>query len=138
MNIEEIIPTITKNRENRFGSAKTTTIWNKTHGKCGYCGIKLRENGPNKEDPDIFTLDHIIPLSKGGTKDIKNLLGACKKCNNLKGGSDNLDFLRMRILISQDKMPKFNEKQFNYLYNKGINLGRLIKYEFYFEKLGIK
>jgi len=40
---------------------------------CVYCGIN--EN---------LTLDHLIPKHKGGTDDIRNIVVACGKCNNLK------------------------------------------------------
>ena len=40
---------------------------------CAYCGL-------NKAD----TIDHIIPLTKGGTNGIENLLPACRSCNSQK------------------------------------------------------
>lgn len=33
----------------------------------------------------LFTIDHVIPLSKGGTNDISNLKTCCKYCNQKKG-----------------------------------------------------
>lgn len=136
-------PVITPNRKNKFGSGKTTEAWNKTRGRCGYCGRKLRANftrdpkDTSKEPDDLFTLDHIIPVSKGGTKEINNLLASCRLCNNLKGNSDNLDLLRMKLLINAGKLTKFNERQFEFLLTRGINLGRIARYQFYFEKLGV-
>jgi 5-methylcytosine-specific restriction endonuclease McrA len=40
---------------------------------CFYCGSK-----------DQITLDHIIPIIKGGTHSIGNLTAACKSCNSSK------------------------------------------------------
>jgi hypothetical protein len=34
--------------------------------------------------PDPFSIEHIIPRSKGGTNDLDNLAMACQGCNNLK------------------------------------------------------
>lgn len=45
--------------------------------KCLYCGCWL--------DEGTATIDHLHPLSKGGTSHIKNLVLACKKCNQAKG-----------------------------------------------------
>lgn len=129
---------ITKARANRFGSTKTTEVYNRTNGRCAYCGVKLQDNATGKEDHDIFTLDHILPISKGGTRDISNLRSCCKRCNNLKGGNDNIDYLRMRLLIDSGKMTRFTERQFEYLYKRGINLGKIHRYEFYYEKIGVK
>lgn len=44
---------------------------------CQYCGAC----GPDVE----LEIDHVIPVSRGGTDDIKNLKTACFKCNSGKG-----------------------------------------------------
>lgn len=50
-----------------------------THPFCQWCGIRLGS--------DSATTDHIIPLSKGGTNEWKNLCLACVGCNTDKGNS---------------------------------------------------
>lgn len=52
-------------------------IYENQNGKCAYCG--------QRRNIKYMTVDHIIPLSKGGTNDIGNLQCTCKRCNNLKG-----------------------------------------------------
>jgi len=44
--------------------------------KCEYCGVDLNES--------IATIDHKIPLRKGGTIDRSNLVAACRQCNMTK------------------------------------------------------
>ncbi|HEO64786.1 MAG TPA: HNH endonuclease [Spirochaetes bacterium] len=44
---------------------------------CAYCGKRLPK--------DQLTLDHVIPLSKGGKKAWNNIVAACNSCNNKKG-----------------------------------------------------
>ena len=45
-------------------------------GICHYCGRKV---GPSQ-----LTMDHVIPLSRGGKSIRSNLVPACKDCNNKK------------------------------------------------------
>jgi len=43
--------------------------------KCAYCGIKHKS----------LTVDHVIPVSKGGKSTFENCVAACSKCNTKKG-----------------------------------------------------
>ena len=52
------------------------------------------------------TIDHIMPLSRGGTNDIKNLQLACKRCNSMKS---NMTMDDMMGQISE--ILKYNRKQ---------------------------
>jgi len=45
-------------------------------GVCHYCG---RETPPTE-----LTMDHIVPLSRGGVSSKGNLVPTCKSCNNMK------------------------------------------------------
>lgn len=53
-----------------------------------------------------MTIDHIMPLSRGGTNDIKNLQLACKRCNSMKS---NMTMDDMMGQISE--ILKYNRKQ---------------------------
>jgi 5-methylcytosine-specific restriction endonuclease McrA len=45
-------------------------------GVCYYCGRLL--------EPKDLTMDHIIPLARGGRSTKENLVPCCKDCNNKK------------------------------------------------------
>lgn len=45
---------------------------------CEYCISQLRYS------PDPFSVDHLIPLARGGTGDVDNLAFACQGCNGFK------------------------------------------------------
>jgi 5-methylcytosine-specific restriction endonuclease McrA len=47
------------------------------HPFCVYCGCELQW--------ESSTVDHVVPLSKGGTHDLENLVLACEPCNTRKG-----------------------------------------------------
>jgi len=58
----------------------TTVEWKKrlvqSNGRCTYCGTKV--------DPSKVVLDHIVPLSKGGSSSASNVTPACSSCNSNK------------------------------------------------------
>ncbi|MGZ4431542.1 MAG: HNH endonuclease, partial [Gaiellales bacterium] len=45
--------------------------------RCSYCG---RDGGPND-----LTVDHVKPLSRGGSHTWDNVVAACRRCNHRKG-----------------------------------------------------
>lgn len=45
-------------------------------GNCHYCGGRFT--------PDELTMDHIVPISRGGTSTRGNVVPACKECNSRK------------------------------------------------------
>jgi 5-methylcytosine-specific restriction endonuclease McrA len=59
--------------EGRFTSAESVTLVASYDGKCAYCGSSGR-----------VEVDHRIPLSRGGTNSIDNVLPACGTCNRMK------------------------------------------------------
>ena len=54
-------------------------------GKCAYCRVKLKK----------YHVDHIVPITKGGTGDRRNLQILCQPCNQAKYNHAPIDFARM-------------------------------------------
>ena len=69
--------------------------------KCQYCG---------KSAPDVVLhVDHINPVSNGGTNDIMNLITSCSECNLGKGATTLDD---NSIIEKQRKqLQELNEKR---------------------------
>jgi 5-methylcytosine-specific restriction endonuclease McrA len=59
--------------------------------RCAYCGATKR-----------LTPDHIIPLSRGGTNNIDNILPVCKKCNITKNAKTLQEFV---VYCNQMQIP---------------------------------
>ncbi|MDY6933770.1 MAG: HNH endonuclease signature motif containing protein [Spirochaetota bacterium] len=59
-------------------SLRNSSWWRRktATGVCHYCGGKC--------SPDNLTMDHLIPLSRGGRSEKVNIVPACKDCNNKK------------------------------------------------------
>lgn len=86
------------NKANSQGIHTATQILNLFElqsGKCVYCDTKLNKSGNNK-----YHVDHIMPLSKGGSNDISNIQLLCPTCNMSK----------------HNKMPDIFAQQFNKLF----------------------
>lgn len=73
-------------------------IFNRSGGKCVYCGAKAEE------------IDHVIPRSKGGSNSTYNLVASCRSCNEKKS---NLSLKAFGKLMGKDyshlepkKLPK--------------------------------
>jgi len=54
-----------------------------TKAACGICGRPIDYLLPH-DDPMSFTVDHIIPLAKGGADRIDNKQAAHRTCNSTK------------------------------------------------------
>lgn len=66
-----------RERVRRHRAKKTSPIFERDNWTCRYCGEKL-----NLED---CTIDHVVPVSKGGREDDDNLVTSCFTCNCSKG-----------------------------------------------------
>jgi len=66
-------------REKKKAAQLKKTPWWKNRiaqGLCHYCG--------NKFLPADLTMDHIVPLARGGQSTKSNVVPCCKDCNNKK------------------------------------------------------
>tara|TARA_B100000686_G_scaffold170834_1_gene178074 strand:+ start:2943 stop:3224 length:282 start_codon:yes stop_codon:yes gene_type:complete len=66
-----------KEKEKARKLRKTQWWFNKLNtGLCHYCGEKFSRGQ--------LTMDHVVPLSRGGKSTKGNVVPACKECNNKK------------------------------------------------------
>jgi 5-methylcytosine-specific restriction protein A len=65
-------------QKERARKLRQSSWWQRkvSRGICHYCGRHL--------DPKELTMDHIVPLIRGGKSAKGNLVPACKDCNNKK------------------------------------------------------
>jgi len=65
----------------RFTAAEWRELLVAWHGLCAYCSVGGK-----------MTVDHRVPLSRGGTNDISNVLPACMACNTAKHTKTESEF----------------------------------------------
>jgi len=100
-------------------------VWDKTEGKCWYCG---KQTNPWRD----FCIDHIIPKTNGGNDEHSNLVPCCRICNVRKS---NRTIERLREIMSASEGMQFTSEQKAYLRGNGIDLPEAGKYTFFFEKM---
>lgn len=80
-----------KRAAGKFTNKDYMRLFNRLLGKCGYCGI-------NNAD----TIDHIVPLSRGGSNFIGNIMPACGSCNYSKQHKTIMEWKHGRVLCTRD------------------------------------
>lgn len=69
-----------------FSDERLQQIYDKTKGYCFHCDKKLAwKNYGNLKGKAGWEVDHSIPISKGGTNHLNNLIPSCIPCNRDKG-----------------------------------------------------
>lgn len=66
------------------------------NGRCKYCNTRI--NMADKTRSGNATIDHVIPLARGGIDEFKNTVAACGDCNLAKSDRNPEDFLRCEWL----------------------------------------
>lgn len=75
---------------------------------CGICGLPIDYELPGT-DQWGFTLDHIIPIIKGGTTTRENLQAAHRKCNRTKGDRISITPAELIILRESQMYPRIDD-----------------------------
>lgn len=92
-----------KTPRRNFTTRERRDIYIRDNGTCGICGRIV--------PPNDFTIDHVIPISKGGTYDYDNLQCCCRKCNRLKDDALPDDFFNVILgIIDFQVSDKYNKK----------------------------
>ena len=70
--------TVERNRDHYTPPLNNRTLFRRDANICMYCAARF----PFSE----LTRDHVTPMSRGGTDTWNNVVAACRRCNNHKGG----------------------------------------------------
>ena len=67
-----------KKEKEKARKLRKSNWWNAKiqKGVCSYCGKKVGK--------DQLTMDHVVPISRGGKSRKGNIVPSCKTCNNKK------------------------------------------------------
>lgn len=65
----------------RFSPRVIQKLFRKQEGRCAYCDVSLVFEERTTGSPTGWSLDHVIPMTRGGKDSIKNIVIACNECN---------------------------------------------------------
>lgn len=82
-----IDPKILKSELEKAKELRKTTWWKQklALGTCYYCESKF--------EAENLTMDHKVPLARGGKSSRNNIVACCKDCNTLKKDKTSVDFI---------------------------------------------
>ena len=65
---------------------------------CAYCGAKHN-----------LTMDHIVPISKGGKNVFTNIVPACKSCNSSKNSSELIAWYTAQVFYCEARLKRIQQ-----------------------------
>lgn len=93
-----------------FSVSERSAVYTKTEGHCAICGKFV----PYTE----FTVDHIVPLAKGGSNDLSNLQCACGVCNRIKQDILPEELMQKLVEIMLFQVQKKQNKKYRKILKK--------------------
>lgn len=92
----EVSPSQIKKEKDKTKKLRQSQWWQKQLqlGKCNYCGEQFPKG--------FLTMDHVVPLARGGKSSKGNVVVCCKDCNSKK------KYHTPAEMILQDQKPEKN------------------------------
>jgi 5-methylcytosine-specific restriction endonuclease McrA len=72
-----------KRKRSKLSTAKKKRVLREAGYTCHYCG----------EFGGKLTVDHLVPIAKGGSNELSNLVAACEECNKDKGSLRHTEYM---------------------------------------------
>lgn len=86
-------------------------LWKKQKGRCAKCGVNMKfppKTAPIRGqpfDPNVCTVDHIIPKARGGTMRRENCRLLCYACNMARGNEHDVAEFSVGAIVGADMGP---------------------------------
>ncbi|MES2965867.1 MAG: HNH endonuclease [Bdellovibrionota bacterium] len=95
-----------KRERSKAQELRKSQWWKQQLGKgvCYHCGEKFSK--------ELLTMDHLIPVARGGKSTKKNVVVACKPCNSEKGHKMKVEQVMDEMIASGqlgDEIPEGEE-----------------------------
>jgi hypothetical protein len=94
-------------------------IFKRDSFNCRYCGSGTA-NG------SILNVDHVIPVSKGGTNDMENLVTSCFECNSGKSNRSLNDLKSVKNTVDVKDFKNQVKEYFNFIKQKQSTIDQTV------------
>lgn len=89
-------------------SAYSVEEWHRVmhhfNGSCAYCGKPQKRGRKNR-----LSRDHVVPITKGGTTEDRNIIPCCGTCNRSKNNSLLLEWYPKQPFYDRERLRKVLE-----------------------------
>lgn len=100
--LPKILRLYTRHKSSRNVKFSRTNVFLRDNNTCQYCYKQFKQ--------DILTIDHVIPVSKGGKTTWENVVASCSGCNTKKGCKTVKE--TGFTLLNQPSQPKWSAKMY--------------------------
>ncbi len=77
-------------------------------GECFYCGSLMKRGGSKDHKPTKYSRDHLLSKKLAAPGLPRATVGACVKCNNVKGDEDPVIFIQQRLMEDRQMAINWN------------------------------
>lgn len=67
--------------------------------RCCYCGIRTSLKSIHKNEPYAATIEHVRAIAMGGNNNWRNVVMACRRCNNTRKTLDAYVFNELKLWL---------------------------------------
>lgn len=92
-----------KRKRVKIDSSIRSQVYSLGNGVCAICGRSVSYNE--------FTIDHIVPLARGGLNRLDNFQIACRTCNTMKKDSKNSEFMKSVSAILANNIDDYDDEK---------------------------
>lgn len=118
--------------------ATRQAVWNKTGGRCAYCGMSLTPDSVETIEGKYASwmqVDHVQPKAKGGLHAFENMMPACRSCNTSKGHK-SLEEYRHSTALRKAGWPRLTDEVVEWLNANHFQFPSIPHHAFWFEGEG--
>lgn len=83
--LERVVSNNARRMDGSYKRRQRDIVLRRDGPKCHHCGVlTVPSTGNADQRLHVRTVDHLVPFARGGSNSVKNLVIACRACNQAK------------------------------------------------------